>query len=178
LFSLVALFTYAGFYLGAPPFRLGPGALGALFTVYLLGVIVTPIAGRWVDSVGARRVIAWSFSGGAVGAALTLVPSLIAVLAGLAIAASAAFVSQVAATSYLRIAAPVTLRSLASGMYVTCYYIGGSVAGVLPGLTWQRVGWAGTVGFAITAQLAAIAISSRSWREPAGASPRAVVHSA
>jgi MFS transporter, YNFM family, putative membrane transport protein len=178
LFSLVALFTYAGFYLGAPPFRLGPGALGALFTVYLLGVIVTPIAGRWVDSVGARRVIAWSFSGGAAGVALTLVPSLIAVLAGLAIAACAAFVAQVATTSYLRIAAPAPLRSLASGMYVTCYYVGGSTAGVLPGLTWDRVGWTGTVAFAIIAQLAAITISSRWWREPAAAPPRAIAQSA
>jgi YNFM family putative membrane transporter len=164
LFSLVALFTYAGFYLEAPPFRLGPGAIGALFTVYLVGVAVTPIAGRWVDSLGARRVIAWAFSAGAAGAALTLVPSIVAVLAGLAIAASATFVAQVAATSHLRIAAPAPLRSLASGVYVTCYYIGGSIAGVLPGVLWARAGWAGTVALAVAAQLAAIALSSRAWR--------------
>jgi len=164
LFSLVALFTYAGFYLAAPPFQLGPGAIGALFTVYLVGVVVTPIAGRWVDSIGARRVIAWSFGAGAAGAALTLVPSIAAVLAGLAIAASATFVAQVAATSHLRIAAPAPLRSLASGVYVTCYYIGGSVAGVLPGVLWARTGWAGTVALAVAAQLAAIALSSRAWR--------------
>lgn len=164
LFSLVALFTYAGFYLAAPPFRLGPGAIGALFTVYLVGIVVTPIAGRWVDSIGARRVIAGSFAAGAAGAALTLVPSIAAVLAGLAIAASATFVAQVAATSHLRIAAPAPLRSLASGIYVTCYYIGGSVAGVLPGVLWAHTGWAGTVALAVAAQLAAIALSSRAWR--------------
>jgi predicted MFS family arabinose efflux permease len=163
LFSLVALFTYAGFYLAAPPFRLGPGAIGALFTVYLVGVVVTPIAGRWVDSIGARRVIASAFAAGAAGAALTLVPSIVAVLAGLAIAASATFVAQVAATSYLRIAAPAPLRSLASGMYVTCYYIGGSLAAVLPGVLWARAGWAGTVAFSVAAQLVAIAVSSRGW---------------
>jgi predicted MFS family arabinose efflux permease len=166
LFSLVALFTYAGFYLAAPPFRLGPGAIGALFTVYLVGVVVTPIAGRWVDSIGARRVIASAFAAGAAGAALTLVPSIVAVLAGLAIAASATFVAQVAATSYLRIAAPAPLRSLASGVYVTCYYIGGSLAGVLPGVLWARAGWAGTVAFSVAAQLVAIAVSSRGWSVP------------
>jgi len=175
LFSLVALFTYAGFYLGAPPFRLGPGAIGALFTVYLVGVVVTPVASRWVDSVGSRRMIACSLSIGAAGAALTLVPSIACVLAGLAIAASAAFVAQVAATSYLRIAAPAPLRSLASGVYVTCYYIGGSVAGVLPGLLWARAGWAGTVSFAVAAQLVAIALSSRAWRGPTAAPPRAAL---
>lgn len=166
LFSLVALFTYAGFYLAAPPFRLGPGAIGALFTVYLVGIVVTPIAGRWIDSIGARRVIVFAFGAGAAGAALTLVPSIIAVLAGLAIAASATFVAQVAATSHLRIAAPAPLRSLASGVYVTCYYIGGSVAGVLPGVLWARAGWAGTVALAVAAQLVAIAVSSRAWSVP------------
>ena len=178
LFSLVALFTYAGFYLGAPPFHLGPGAIGALFTVYLLGIVVTPIASRWVDVIGARRAIAWAFGGGAFGTALTLLPSLVAVLAGLAIAASATFVAQVTATSYLRTAAPAPLRSLASGVYVTCYYVGGSVAGVLPGLLWARAGWAGTVALAVTAQLTAIAISSRAWRGARTESPHSIAVSA
>ena len=166
LFSLVALFTYAGFYLGAPPFLLGPGAIGALFTVYLVGAVITPVAGRWVDRIGERRVLAWSFAAASLGALLTLVPALVAVLAGLAIAASGVFVAQVASTSYLRTAAPPQLRSLASGMYVTWYYIGGSVAGVAPGLLWARTGWAGTVILAVVAQVAAVALSARAWRDP------------
>lgn len=164
LFALVGLFTYAGFYLSAPPFLLGPGAIGALFTVYLLGIVITPLSGRWVDAIGAHRAIAWALGAGAAGALLTLVPSVAAVLAGLAIAASAAFVAQVAATSYLRVAAPAPLRSLASGVYVTCYYIGGSAAGVLPGVTWARAGWGGTVAFTVAAQLAAIMVGARWWR--------------
>jgi predicted MFS family arabinose efflux permease len=165
LFSLVALFTYAGFYLGAAPFRLGPGAIGALFTVYLVGAVITPVAGRWVDRIGARRVIASAFGAGAAGVALTLIPWLPAVLAGLAIAAAGAFVAQVAATSTLRDLAPAHLRSLASGVYVTCYYIGGSVAGIVPGLIWARAGWAGAVGLAIAAQLLAITIAHHAWRD-------------
>jgi MFS family permease len=166
LFSLVALFTYAGYYLGAPPFSLGPGAVGALFTVYLVGAVITPIAGRWVDRIGARRVLAWAFGGGSIGALLTLTSSVVVVLAGLAIAASGAFVGQVAATSHLRAAAPAPLRSLASGVYVTCYYLGGSVAGVAPGLLWARDGWAGAVTLAVVAQATAVMLSARAWREP------------
>ncbi len=165
LFSLVAPFTYAGFYLGAAPFRLGPTALGALFTVYLVGVVATPVAGRWVDRVGARRVLAVAFATAAAGIALTLVPSIPAVLAGRALDATGAFGALGAATSYLRTAAPPHLRSLASGVYVTCYYVGGSVAGVLPGLLWDRTGWAGTVALAVVAQLAAAAIAGRMWRD-------------
>jgi YNFM family putative membrane transporter len=114
--------------------------------------------------MGARRAIAWALGVGAAGALLTLVPAVVAVLAGLAAAASAAFVAQVAATSFLRVAAPAPLRSLASGVYVTCYYVGGSAAGVLPGETWARAGWTGTVGFTVAAQLAAIAVAARWWR--------------
>ncbi|HEX7840235.1 MAG TPA: MFS transporter, partial [Kofleriaceae bacterium] len=174
LFSLVALFTYAGFYLGAPPFSLGPGAIGSLFTVYLVGAVVTPVAGRWVDRIGARRVLAWSFGAGSVGAMLTLIPSFAVVLAGLAIAASGVFVAQVAATSYLRTAATPVLRSLASGVFITCYYLGGAIAGVAPGLLWALAGWAGTVALAVIAQSAAIAVSARAWLEPTAVPPVAV----
>jgi predicted MFS family arabinose efflux permease len=166
LFSLVALFSYAGSYLSARPFSLGPGAIGALFMVYLVGAVVTPIAGRWVDRVGARRVLAWSCGAVSFGAAVTLIPSIVVVLVGLAIAASGAFVAQVASTSYLRTAAAPELRSLVSGAYVTWYYLGGSVAGVAPGLLWAHAGWGGTVALAVVAQTAALAISARSWHEP------------
>ena len=165
LFSLVALFTYAGFYLGAAPFHLGPGAIGALFTVYLVGAVITPVTGRWVDRIGARRVLTYAFAAGASGVALTLVPSMPAVLLGLAAAATGAFVAQVATTSSLRTASAPHLRSLASGVYVTCYYVGGSVAGVLPGLLWARAGWIGTTALTVLAQLAAITIANRAWRD-------------
>jgi len=176
LFSLVALFTYAGFYLGAPPFSLGPGALGALFTVYLVGAVITPVAGRWVDRIGARRVLACAFGAGALGALCTLVPTIATAIAGLALAASGAFVAQVAATSTLRAQAAPALRSLASGVYVTCYYVGGSIAGVLPGLVWPRAGWGGTVALAVAAQATAIALSSWAWRDDAAPRELAVAH--
>jgi hypothetical protein len=47
---------------------------------------------------------------------------------------------------------------------VTCYYAGGSAAGVLPAVTWSCAGWPGTVGFTVAAQLAAIAVAARWWR--------------
>src|ERR1022692_4970758 len=43
LFSLVGTFTYANFYLAAPPYRLNSEQLGSIFFVYLLGFIVTPL---------------------------------------------------------------------------------------------------------------------------------------
>jgi len=55
LFSIVGTFTYVGFYLARPPFNLGTVWLGAIFFVYLTGAIATPLAGRVLDRLGARR---------------------------------------------------------------------------------------------------------------------------
>ena len=39
LFNFVALFTYVGFVLAAPPFNLSPTLLGAIFVTYLVGAV-------------------------------------------------------------------------------------------------------------------------------------------
>ena len=43
LFCLVGTFTYANFYLAAPPYHLNSAQLGSIFFVYLFGLIVTPL---------------------------------------------------------------------------------------------------------------------------------------
>jgi predicted MFS family arabinose efflux permease len=73
LFTLVATFTYVTLHLAAPPFHLGPAALSALFAVYLVGAVVTPVAGRWIDRVGPRRGLAVAL-GVAVAGALAATP--------------------------------------------------------------------------------------------------------
>ncbi len=45
LFSLVGVFTWITFHLGAAPFLLSTTALSSLFFVYLIGLVVTPAAG-------------------------------------------------------------------------------------------------------------------------------------
>ncbi len=74
------------------------------------------------------------------GCAVTLGPSLVAVIAGLALIATAVFVEQTFSIGYVGAAARRS-RSTAVGLYVTCYYVGGSLGGVLPGGLWHRWGW-------------------------------------
>lgn len=168
LFTLVASFTYVTFHLSAPPFGLGPDALSAVFVVYLVGAVVTPIAGGAIDRVGSLTVLLVALVAGALGMLLTLIASLGAVVAGLAICCSSVFVCQAASTTYLRDAAPGAVRSLASGVYVTSYYLGGSVGGLLPGLVWNRAGWTGCVMVVIASQLLAGATALIFWQRPAG----------
>jgi MFS transporter, YNFM family, putative membrane transport protein len=96
LFTLIATFTYVNFYLAAPPFRLGTRALGLLFTVYLVGIVVTPFAGRSIDRLGHRFALVASFAAGIAGILLTLIESLPAVILGLAILSAGVFITQAA----------------------------------------------------------------------------------
>jgi len=165
LFAQVAMFTYITFHLAAPPYRLDTAQLSSLFVVYLFGAIVTPFGGRLIDRIGARATVGIAFGAAVGGIALTLIPSLPAMVVGLAICSSAVFISQSAATSFLQSAAPVDVRSTASGVYVSCYYVGGSAGGVLPAIAWHLAGWPGCVAFIVAVQLLTIAVAFRYWRD-------------
>jgi MFS transporter, YNFM family, putative membrane transport protein len=150
LFSLVGVFTYVNFYLAQPPFNLTPAELGSIFFVYLLGCVVTPLAGRFLDRYGFRRTTLLSLGMCLGGLLLTLAPALTLVIAGLAIFSSGIFVSQSAATVLMGQVAG-RARSAAAGLYVTFYYAGGSAGTALTALFWLRGGWPACVGlFAAT----------------------------
>jgi MFS transporter, YNFM family, putative membrane transport protein len=140
LFCLVGTFTYANFYLANSPYRLNPAQLGSVFFVYLLGLIVTPLSGRWLDQYGIRvtSLIAVAFT--SVGLALTLLHSLWIIIAGLALASSGVFIYQAVGTVQTGIVAG-RARSSAAGLYVTLYYIGGSLGAIVTGWTWVAGGW-------------------------------------
>src|SRR5262249_13136639 len=72
LFSFVAAFTYVNFYMAAPPFGLSPSALGSIFVVYLVAVVVTPMTGRWVGRIGRRALVIWAVALWCVGLLVTL----------------------------------------------------------------------------------------------------------
>ena len=168
LFTQVAVFTYVTFHLAGPPYDLGLSQLSSLFVVYLVGAVITPFAGGWVDRVGSRATVTASVGLALVGAALTLVPAVWVVVVGLAMCATATFVNQAAAVSFLQRASPPEVRSTASGVYVSCYYIGGSAGGVLPAAAWHLAGWPGCVALIALVQLATVALALRFWRSAAG----------
>jgi MFS transporter, YNFM family, putative membrane transport protein len=165
LFSLVGIFTYITFYLAAPPFRLSTEALSYLFVVYLIGLLVTPGAGYLISHVGLRIGIAGAILVSMLGVLLTLSHSLAWVICGLALLCTGVFISQASATSYLREAAPAGGRVSAAGLYISCYYIGGTVAGVVPSYLWAIGKWPACVAFIMTLQVTTMAIALIGWRE-------------
>jgi MFS family permease len=131
--------------------------------------VVTPLSGLAIDRVGPRLVLGAALASAAGGALLTLGPSVAAVVAGLALASTGAFVAQAAATAHLADAAPGELRSGASGLYLSCYYLGGAAGGALPVLAWRAGGWAACVALVVTVQAATLALGLWSWPRPRGA---------
>lgn len=162
LFSMVATFTYANFYLAAPPFELGPAQLGSMFVTYLLGVLATPVATRLALRFGRRRTVLLAAAMGSGGLLLTLVPWLPGILLGLGIAAAGIFTEQVLSMGYVAAAARRS-RSTAVGLYVTSYYVGGSLGGVLPASVWHHFGWPGCIALVIAVQAGAALVTQRVW---------------
>jgi MFS family permease len=136
--------------------------LGALFCTYLFGAAVTPPCGRTIDSFGHRTALALAMAMGMAGMLLTLVPSLWMVMAGLALCCSGVFIGQAATTSYIGLAARDS-KALAVGLYVTCYYVGGSVGAELPGFLWRFGGWPACVGLVVLVQLLTIIVTRACW---------------
>ncbi len=167
LFTFITIFTFIAFRLAAPPFGLSTAVLGSLFVTYLAGVITTPLVGRGVAAFGRPRLVLIALGIWACGLLLTLLPSLAAIVAGLAIAAAFGFICQAASTSYVALTARQA-RSSAVGLYVTFYYLGGSIGGVIAGLAWVVAGWPGCVSVGLLVLAAVATLVWRFWDEPAG----------
>ena len=168
LFTNVAMFTYVTFHLAAPPFGLSTAALGWLFVVYVVGAIVTPLSGGWIDTYGHRLGIGAAIAIGTAGALMTLAPWLWAIVIGLALTSTGVFVAQTATSSYIGVVTEND-RGLAVGLYSTFYYAGGSVGGIAPALVWEAGGWPACVELVVLVQVAGAAIAFTQWTTSAGA---------
>jgi predicted MFS family arabinose efflux permease len=162
LFSLVGAFTYVNLYLAGAPFHLSSAGLANVFAVYLVGVVVTPLAARYIDRLGYMRSLQWGLAISVGGIMMTLLPSLVFVIAGLAVCSTGVFLCQSATIS--GIAKNVTEgRSLATGIYYLSYYAGGATGSWLAGIAFESHGWGGSVVVIALFQAIAASIVTVVW---------------
>jgi len=165
LFSLVGTFTYVNLHLASEPFNLSAAGLANVFGVYLVGVLVTPLAARHIDRLGFMRSLLFALAISAAGLLLTLVTSLPLIVVGLTVCSSGVFLCQSATIS--AISKNVTEgRSLATGLYYMSYYAGGAVGTWGAGVAFERWGWSGSVITIALVQALAAAIVVSVWYEP------------
>jgi MFS family permease len=136
----------------------------------LLGCVVTPLAGRFLDRHGFRRTVMLSVGMSISGLLLTLAPYVPVVIAGLAVFSSGIFTSQSAATVLTGQVAK-RARSAAAGIYVTFYYIGGTVGTAATAWFWLNGGWPACVGLFVTVSLATLGFSTLGGRSLASGKP-------
>ena len=156
LFNFVAVFTYVSFHLAAPPYDFSSTLLGAIFVTYLVGTIIAPMTGWMVARLGRRWFILTVIAAWAAGALLMLAPPVAAIVVGLILCAACGMLGQTIATGYVTAIAKDG-RSSAVGLYVTSFYVGGSMGALLPGLTWNAGGWPACIAM-VVAMLAAMAL--------------------
>ena len=156
LFAFIGTFTYVNFVLVRPPIAIGMMALGFVYFVFLPSIFTTPLAGRAVQRFGARPTFWGALAVAGAGLPLTLLPSLPAVIAGLALVGVGTFFAQATATGFVGHAA-TTDRGSASGIYLACYFFGGLVGTAVLGQLFDRLGWAACVaGVGVALALAAV----------------------
>jgi YNFM family putative membrane transporter len=143
--SFVTLYNYLGYRLLAPPYRLDQTEIGAIFIVYLTGVVASPWSGRMADAFGRARVLTGSLLVMALGVALTMLHPLTAIAAGIACVTFGFFAGHSVASGWVgRLAKEA--KGQAAALYLLAYYIGSSVVGSYGGHVWANYGWNGVVG--------------------------------
>jgi predicted MFS family arabinose efflux permease len=167
LFNFIVTFTYLSFRLAAKPYELSATWLGVIFVVYLVGSATTPLTGWALRRYGRRRFTVRVIALWLLGAALTLAAPLPVIILGLVLCAGCGLMCQSISTGYVTITAKAG-RSSAVGLYVTSFYLGGSVGAALGGVAWTLGGWPAcfaTVA-AMLSVMAAIAIFAWTPRMP------------
>ncbi|WP_408264119.1 MFS transporter [Paraburkholderia sediminicola] len=143
--SFVTLYNYIGYRLLAPPYLLSQSEIGAIFVVYLTGVVASPWSGRMADTFGRARVLTASLLLMAFGLALTMLHPLAAIATGIAFVTFGFFAGHSVASGWVgRLAKEA--KGQAAALYLLAYYIGSSVVGSYGGRVWAADGWNGVAG--------------------------------
>ncbi|QXI26711.1 MFS transporter [Pseudomonas vanderleydeniana] len=166
LFSQVATFTYAGLHLGQAPFSLGSGALGTIYAVFLLALVVIPIAGRLSKARPQGELVKVAAWLGVTGSLLTLASTLWLIVLGLALSSTGVFLAQAAANAFTTSHARYN-KAGAVGLYLTSYYLGGSFGAWVPGALWEQWGWPGCVALIVVFQLLSLFVAWTFWKPAA-----------
>jgi len=154
LFVFVGVFTYVNLHLTAA-LGVPEPALGLVYVVFVPAMVTTLYAAKAVGRWGPQSVFRAAGTAALVGISLTLVPTVAAVLAGLAIVGAALFFMQAAATGFVGRTAQGD-RAVANGLYLTSYYVGGLLGALALGQAQLAGGWpmvAGIVALVVVATL-------------------------
>ncbi|MBI2714329.1 MAG: MFS transporter [Rhizobiales bacterium] len=158
--NFVTIYNYVSYRLVAPPYSLHESAIGAIFLLYLLGMIVSPVFGRLADRLGRSPMLAIAVLLMLAGVLLTTLLPLWAVIGGLALLTLGFFAGHSVASGWVGHIAPAA-KAQAASLYLLAYYLGASLIGSYGGRYWAQDGWNGVVTFVSILLLVALAVAVR-----------------
>ncbi|MDN5925123.1 MAG: MFS transporter, partial [Xanthomonadales bacterium] len=138
--AFVTVLNYLGYRLLAPPYSLSQAMVGSIFLVYVIGMFSSPWMGHLSGKLGRRKVLWTTLVLMLLGVVLSVASSLALVLLGLAVLTFGFFGAHSIVSSWIGRRAG-TLKAHASSMYLFCYYMGSSIAGVYGGVFFASHGW-------------------------------------
>ncbi|RSL31068.1 MFS transporter [Salibacterium salarium] len=138
----IGIFNFITYYLSHEPFRVSTTILGLLFLTYGAGTISSTLAGRaaqrWKQTTCMGiGIICMVFS-----IAMTLIPSFFIIIIALIILSFGFFFVHSSSSSWVTRHAEEAKAS-ASGLYLTSYYLGGSLGSLYFGWLWSHFAWTG-----------------------------------
>lgn len=156
----VTLYNYVGYRLLGAPYNLSQTQIGAIFVVYLAGVVASPLSGRMADVVGRARVLIASLVLMLVGVVLTQLAAIASIIAGIALVTFGFFAGHAVASGWVgRLAQRA--KGQAAALYLLAYYLGSSLVGWYGGRVFGAYGWSGVT--ALVAALLLLGIVAAGW---------------
>lgn len=149
--AFIAVFNIVGFRLIGDPFDLGLAAASLVYLVYPVGAVSSVLFGRLADRYGRRAVMPVGCGIGIAGVLLTLVPSLVVLIVGMALLTAGFFAVHGLASGWVPVRAHAegVSSGQAASLYLFTMYLGSSVFGSLAGAAWHAASWPGVVALAV-----------------------------
>lgn len=160
--SFVTMFNYIGFLLTEAPYHVSQTVIGFIFVVYLTGTFSSTWMGKMADRRGSYKVIQLSLLLMITGALITLLPTVLVKIVGLAVFTFGFFGAHSVASRWVGERAKIN-KAQASSLYLLFYYAGSSLVGAYGGYFWSGFAWIGVIVLIFVLLVAALIFNRLSY---------------
>ncbi|MGB7911670.1 MAG: MFS transporter [Desulfobaccales bacterium] len=147
-FVFSSVFNYLPFYLSGAPFHASTRLITLLYLSFLMGIIAAPLSGKLSNRIGNGGTMILGSILFALAIALTLIKSLVVILAALILVCGGFFSIHAAAAGSLN-RKLTSSRGQANSLYILFYYLGGAAGITLSGHAYGLAGWPGVAALGI-----------------------------